>query len=153
VDLLYGEVDDSMSAQHDFLTSPASFAQFLVAWEASTLPKAQWTHAAHVAVGACYVVRFGASALERTRDGIRRYNEAVGTVNGPSSGYHETLTRFWSLVLAKAVAGMDDPFDAARQAVQLFGDERGLHTRYYSFDVVASAHARREWVAPDLRQL
>jgi len=140
-----------MPLQQDFLTSSDSLAQFLAAWEAGTLPKAQWTHAAHVAVGACYVVRFGASAFERTSAGIRRYNEAVGTVNGPSSGYHETLTRFWSLVLAKAVAGMDDPFAAAVRAVALYGEERGLHIRYYSFDVVASTHARQNWVPPDLQ--
>ena len=90
-------------AKHDFLTSPAFLEQFLDSWEAGTLPKPQWTHAAHVAVGACYTVRFGASALEHTRAGIRRYNEAVGTVNGPDSGYHETLTRFWSIMLGKAL--------------------------------------------------
>ncbi len=142
-----------MPVQHDFLTSPASLAQFIADWEAGILAKAQWTHAAHVAVGACYGVRFGTSAFERMRDGIRRYNEAEGTVNGPSSGYHETLTRFWSLVLAKAVAGIDDPFNAVTKAVTLYGEQRSLHTRYYSFDLVASTYARQNWVPPDLQPL
>ena len=138
---------------HDFLTSPASLEAFLAAWEAGVLPKPQWTHAAHVAVGACYTVRFGASAFERTKAGIRRYNEAVGTVNGPDSGYHETLTRFWSLILANALTGVTEPFAAAFKAVELFGEERSLHTRYYSFDVVRSTHARQAWVPPDLQPL
>ena len=140
-------------AKHDFLASPASLEAFLAAWEAGVLPKTQWTHAAHVAVGACYTVRFGVSAFEHTRTGIRRYNEAVGTVNGPDSGYHETLTRFWSLILAGALNEVTDPWAAACKAVDLFGEERSLHTRYYSYDVVRSAHARQTWVPPDLQPL
>jgi hypothetical protein len=142
-----------MSAQHDFLTSPASLEQFLADWEAGVLPRRQWTHAAHVAVGACYAVRYGASAFEHTRTGIRRYNQSVGTVNGMDSGYHETLTRFWSMVLAKALTGATDPWSAACRAFEMFGDERNLHTRHYSLDVVRSAHARQTWVPPDLQSL
>ena len=142
-----------MSAKHDFLTSHASLEAFLISWEAGVLPKPQWTHAAHVAVGSCYTVRFGDSAFERTAAGIRRYNEAVGTVNGPDSGYHETLTRFWSLILAKALVGATGPWPAACKAVELFGEERSLHTRYYSFDVVRSPHARQTWIPPDLQAL
>ena len=89
-------------------------------------------------------------AFERTKNGILRYNEAIGTENSDTSGYHETLTRLWANVLAKLVAGCTDPWEAACEAVERFGEDRELHHLYYSFDVVRSTVARRTWVPPDL---
>ena len=60
---------------------------------ALTLPKHEWTHAAHLTVGVWHVDRYGAAdALTRLRAGIRRLNESHGNVNTPASGYHETIT-------------------------------------------------------------
>jgi hypothetical protein len=139
--------------EHAFLSSRPAFEQFVAAWEAGTLPKPQWTHAAHVAVSACYTVRFDESAFDSMKAGILRYNEAVGTINGPDSGYHETLTRFWSTLIARHLQGITDPWQAACRAVEQFGEGRTLHTLYYSFDVVRSLEARRAWTPPDLRSL
>jgi hypothetical protein len=136
--------------RYEFLSTAEAFDAFVAAWEAGALPKAQWTHAAHVAVGACYSVRYPDSALERMRNGILRHNAAVGTPNNDTSGYHETLTRLWLTVLERAVAGFRDHWEAARFAVEHFGEERDLYRLYYSFDVVRSVEARREWVPPDL---
>jgi len=136
-------------APYDFLASRESFERFVGAWEAGTLPKPMWTHAAHVAVGACYTVRYSAQAFEKIKRGILRYNAAVGTENTEISGYHETLTRFWSEVIADAVAGCNDPWEAAQAAVRKFGDQRKLPERYYSFDVVSDREARRRWIPPD----
>jgi hypothetical protein len=127
-----------------------SLENFIAHWEAGVLPKAQWTHAAHVAVGTYYAVRFPDCALDKTREGIIRYNQAVGTANTDTSGYHETLTRFWAGILTREVEGIEDPLAAVRQAVQRYGDQRRLHERYYSFDVVNSVAARRSWMPPDL---
>ena len=138
-------------APYAFLVSRAAFHDFLAAWETSTLPKNQWTHAAHVAVGAAYTVQFGDNAFEQIKKGILRYNETVGTVNTDSSGYHETLTRLWSIVLANVTQGMVDPWAAACRAVEIVGEERNLHRLYYSFDVVRARKARRIWVPPDLK--
>ena len=80
------------------------------------LPKAAWTHEAHVAIGACYVLRYGESAVNELRRGIKRHNAAVGTVDTPTSGYHETLTCFWAGVVSRLVRGASDPWLAARQA-------------------------------------
>lgn len=134
---------------HPWLASAATFAAFIDAWELGTLPKTAWTHAAHVAVAACYRVRHGAAALARTREGIVRYNTAVGTANTDSSGYHETLTRFWSGVIATEVEGIDDEWRAACVAVERFGDDSHLHMQYYAADIVRSVEARRGWVPPD----
>ena len=141
--------NDSTSVGLDFLVSAEAFAEFVAAWEAGTLPKTRWTHAVHLAVGACYTVRYGAAAFERIKAGILRYNAAVGTRNTETSGYHETLTRFWANVLAKIVDGCESPLQAARTAVALYGSQRDLPQLYYSFDVVQSAEARRRWIPPD----
>jgi len=81
--------------------------------------------------------------------GIVRYNQASGTVDS-SSGYHETLTRFWSITVAKSINGHSDPYEAACKTVAVLGEDRDLHTLYYSFDVVRNSEARRTWVPPDL---
>jgi hypothetical protein len=133
-----------------FLASDEAFAAFVTAWEQGTLPPAQWSHAAHVSIGACYAVRHGDGAIAKLRAGIRRYNEAVGTANTATSGYHETLTRFWAGVIAEAVAGYVDERQAACHAVARFGHDRDRPRRAYSFDVVSSLEARRTWIAPDL---
>ena len=135
---------------HAFLETRESFAAFMQAWESGRLPKAQWTHAAHVAMGSAYVVRHGPAAVDEMRRGIKRHNAAVGTLDTETSGYHETLTRFWTIVLSRWVAGYSDPWLAACHAVGKFGEERGLHGLYYSFDVVKDRAARAGWVPPDL---
>jgi len=135
---------------HPFLETRESFAAFVEAWESGRLPKAEWTHAAHVAMGSVYVVRYGTSATEEMRRGIKRHNAAVGTLDTETSGYHETLTCFWTSVLSRWVEGYSDPWLAACHAVGRFGEERSLHTHYYSFDVVKDRAARAAWVPPDL---
>ena len=57
------------------------------------IPKAQWTHQAHLVVGLWHVHRFGGDeAMTRLRTGIRRLNEHHGTPNSTTGGYHETIT-------------------------------------------------------------
>ena len=68
---------------------------FVQQFEALTLPKTSWTHVAHFVVGLWYLSHHPLpDAIERIRKGIFRYNEAVGTINSDTSGYHETLTLF-----------------------------------------------------------
>jgi hypothetical protein len=140
----------ALRPQYDFLKSSENFEKFLAAWECGALPKSLWTHAAHVAVGAYYAVLYSDSAFERTRAGILRYNKTKGTENSSTSGYHETLTRFWANLLAEFVTGIADPWEAAVQAVNKFGEERDLHHLYYTFDVIRSTDARRMWIPPDM---
>jgi len=124
------------------------------AFEAATLPKEEWTHAAHVAVGAHYVFLLGeADALATMRQRVRAFNEAVGTINSTTSGYHETLTRFWIAVLARLRAAhpTESKLEYVQGAVTTYGSRRDLHRMYYTFDVVKSVDARQNWVAPDHR--
>jgi flavin reductase (DIM6/NTAB) family NADH-FMN oxidoreductase RutF len=137
--------------QYRFLSCRREFAHFVSLWEAGALPRTEWNHAAHVAIGAYYATGCGSTAFERIKCGILRYNAATGLPNTAGSGYHETLTRLWAGIVLKAVEGFQDSFAAARFAVEKFGEERDLHHLYYSFDVVRDVTARQSWIAPDLR--
>ena len=134
----------------------AELDDFLEQFEAGTLPKAKWTHAAHVLTGACYVHQLDeAAAIVRMRDRVRAYNVGAGGQNTATSGYHETITVFWIKLLAKLLREQKALPRAsfATVALEQFQDRRELLRHYYSFDVVGSERARREWVAPDLHQL
>jgi hypothetical protein len=138
---------------YPFLASDSSLRDFVALWESRALPKAQWTHAAHVAVCAFYTAEFDAiEALRRMREGIPLYNEAVGGQNTDDSGYHETLTCLWAKIVADFLAEghFATPYAAVYAAVLRFGQERKLHEAFYTYDVVADRRARREWVAPDV---
>ncbi|MFS6827277.1 hypothetical protein [Cyanobium sp. ATX-6F1] len=74
-------------------STAAEIEALVVAFEAGTLPRARWTHEAHLVVALKTLEQrpFNA-ALEHLRTRIRAYNEATGTANSDHSGYHETLT-------------------------------------------------------------
>ena len=139
---------------HPFLASDTILREFVSSWEKHTLPKAEWTHAAHIAVCAFYTAALGSEeALQRMREGIPLYNVASGGQNSEDSGYHETLTCFWAAIIRDFIAASQFPttfaavqprglFDAT---VLQYGQQRKLHEEYYSFDVVAD---RREWIPP-----
>jgi hypothetical protein len=138
--------------RYPFLESEQALEQFLRQWKAGSLPKSAWTHAAHVAVAACLAFAHPpATAFELTRTGIIHFNHCVGTANTDTSGYHETLTRFWSDTVGRLVRGGGFPsrLAAVRSAVNRFGEARDHHRSYYSFDVVRDSRARREWIPPD----
>src|SRR5579871_6474589 len=69
---------------------------------ARTLPKVEWTHRAHFA-SALWLMETSADgeAQRLLPDLIRAYNEATGTANTDTSGYHETITQV-SLRAARA---------------------------------------------------
>ena len=63
--------------------------EFLHAFETAVLPRAEWTHEAHVRMGFLTLRRMSfADALLWVRHHIRCYNAA----NGNHTGYHETIT-------------------------------------------------------------
>lgn len=129
---------------------------FLRAFEGCTLPKSEWTHAAHLLTGACFVHQMGRdAALRKMRECVRRYNESVGGKNTSTSGYHETITVMWIRLLdglRQEHPAMDRASFAAL-AVQRFVARRDIFREYYSFDLVASTEARLEWVEPNLKRL
>src|SRR5215471_296028 len=144
-------IENNETSGPGFLRSEAELSRFLAQWRAGTLPKSEWTHAAHVAVAACHLFdRPKDKALEEIRAGIIHYNTCVGTANTDHSGYHETLTRFWTGVIAGLLRPeFSSRLEFVRAALDRFGGDSALFRSYYSFDVVKDVRARREWIAPD----
>ena len=57
-----------------------------------SLPRSEWTHAAHFAVALWLLKRRGSHAAREMPPLIRAYNEVTGVPNTVTSGYHETIT-------------------------------------------------------------
>ncbi|MBA3240067.1 MAG: hypothetical protein H0T60_02430 [Acidobacteria bacterium] len=125
-------------------------------FEAGTLPRAHWTHAAHLTVALWYALQFDwPEAVTRVRRGIKLYNEAHGISTTPTSGYHETLTLFW---LRHVRAFLEGDFNEGRSLVALANDlvrgaGIGLPLTFYSRELLFSPEARAFWVEPDLKTL
>ena len=122
----------------------------------ASLPKQEWTHLAHLAVGLWHVERYGSEeALTKLRTGIRRLNDSHGTVNSPTSGYHETITRVYVVLLSAFAARFNDMSLTARLASLLNGplSDRALLFKFYSRDRLMSPEARLNWVDPDIAPL
>jgi hypothetical protein len=127
--------------------------EFIAAFEAGTLPKARWTHGAHLLTGACYVYDLGeAAAIDKMRLCVSRYNEAVGGKNTDTGGYHETVTVAWIKLLAGLLreSGAVERAAFARRAVERFEGDREILRRYYPVEVLRSVEARRAWIPPTL---
>ena len=121
--------------------------------EARTLPKPEWTHAAHFAAAVWMLSRPDRDALREMPGLIRAYNEATGVPNTDTEGYHETITRA-SLAAARAWLRPGVPLSDSLAA--LLASDHGRSDwllRYWSKDVLFSVPARREWVEPDLQAL
>lgn len=129
--------------------------EFIHSFEEGTIPKSEWTHAAHLRVACWYLLHYSREdAIERLRSGIRHLNECIGGRNTETSGYHETLTVFWVGVVGRFLAEYPGTPEEATEAVLAeYGTRSGLFRDYYSFNVPASREARARWVPPDLSEL
>ncbi len=135
------------------MSNTESIARGLIA---RTLPKAEWTHEAHLRAGLWHVLQHGAAAaLPLLRERISAYTESVGTANTDTSGYHETITRFYVVVIDRFLAVHDRGLPLDRLAAQLIAEhgDRRLPLRHYSEGRLFSVVARRSWVEPDLRPI
>lgn len=126
-------------------------------FRACTLPKAEWTHAAHFAAAIWLIARCPEVDADADMPGmIRRYNESVGGVNSDTEGYHETIT-LASLRMTRAHLATecgDAPLHAihARLMAGPLG-QRDWMLAYWSRERLFSPDARRHWVEPDIKSL
>lgn len=123
-------------------------ADVVAAFHAHSLPRAAWTHEAHLTVCWEAVQRLGVdAALPELRGAIRSYNESTGTSNTDHSGYHETLTRYF----VGAVAAVN-----ATNLPELLADprcRRDAPFTHWTRDLLFTIDARTGWTNPDLAPL
>jgi hypothetical protein len=121
-----------------------------------SLPKPEWTHAAHFAVTLWLMRHHPAMDLKSEMPGrIRAFNEATGTPNTDTGGYHETIT-LASLAAARhqLEASPDRNLHEILDALlnSPLGDSKWL-LGYWSRERLFSVAARRAWLPPDLQPL
>ena len=120
-----------------------------------TLPKPEWTHAAHFAAAFWLLTRPNRDALREMPGLIRAYNEATGVANTDTSGYHETIT-LASLRAARAWLDARPHHPLHRSLAEMLASDYGRSDwmlAYWSKPLLFSVEARRTWVTPDLRPL
>ena len=124
-------------------------------FEAGTLPRAHWTHQAHVRVGLWYLLSLGlGGAMRRMRRMVRRYNTLTGKTLHERAAYHETITVHWIWTIEMWRRRNSSPGSNWHALFRrLEGDpimrpERVF--RHYSAQVLFSGLAHAEFVAPDI---
>jgi hypothetical protein len=120
---------------------------------ARTLPRAAWTHEAHL--GACLWLVSERPDIDIDAEIagiIRRFNESVGGVNDDTQGYHDSITRAYVAGVRRFLAETTKTGLAARVNAMLLSDvgRRDWPLRFYSRDLLFSVAARRGFVEPDL---
>jgi tetratricopeptide (TPR) repeat protein len=119
-------------------------------FEESRWAYANWHHAEHLTIALHYVRRFPLpEAVNRMRDGIRRYNR----IAGPGARCHETLTVAWMNLVSefsKAEQGTQEELTA--RLVERWSNRWQL-SDWYTRDRLLSDAALRGWVEPDLKPL
>lgn len=122
-----------------------------------SLPKREWTHAAHFAA-ALWLLRHRPALAEpeAMRGLISGYNEATGTANTETAGYHHTITIASLRAARYHLSGFADQAPLGpvldRLMASAQGDKEWL-LAYWTRPVLFSVAARRAWVEPDLAPL
>lgn len=121
---------------------------------ARTLPRAEWTHEAHLAATTYLALKHVEIDLDVELPGIiSRYNESVGGVNSDTEGYHDTITRAY----LRGIRLFLEEADTGRPIHELVNEllmspmgRRDWPLRFWSKDRLMSVEARRSWVEPDI---
>ncbi len=113
---------------------------------AKTLPKEEWTHAAHLKVGLWHLLRYTPTeAMLLMRCRIIAYNDVTQTPNNLDRGYHETLTYFWIWVIQQFLATANQQQDFEALASDLLASpfaDRGLPFKYFEREILFSVAGR-----------
>jgi len=117
-------------------------------FEAGCFDATSFDHEAHLYVAWLYVRKYPpAEAIGRFSAALRRLTASLGV----PGKYHATITWFFLLLIAERCACTPAPdWEAFRQANQdLLRRDEDIVSRYYSAELLATRHARENFVLPD----
>jgi hypothetical protein len=124
--------------------------EFLAAFESCRIPKALWTHEAHVRMAWLYLRRKPlGEVIPRVRQAIQRYKASLGN----TEGYHETITLAYLVLIDDRIdrGPSEATFAAFSGAFPSLLDRRlSALLEHYSREVLFSSEATRTFVEPDL---
>jgi hypothetical protein len=122
-----------------------------------SLPKQEWTHAAHLIAAAWVISARPDLVPSSAMPGIiRRYNAATGGENTDSAGYHDTITQASLRAVGAFLAGLPSGTRLDEACALLlespYADKSWL-LDHWSRECLFSTEARRGWLAPDIAAL
>ena len=119
---------------------------FLHHFEAAQLHP--FAHAEHIRMAWLYLRRDGwETGYARIQAGLKYFAAALGQ----SDKYHETITRFWALLVQHAIDAQPGlkTFAAFQEAFPILFDKTVIR-KHYSQAVLWGDEARHDWVEPDM---
>ncbi len=126
-------------------------------FENGRLPKENWTHETHFVMALWYCCQQPLpQAIESIKEGIKKYNISIGGENTDHSGYHETITVFYTRLIINYVLQTVAGRQFESQLNGLWQQEflkKDFPFKYYSRELLMSKEARKNWLAPDLQPL
>lgn len=141
--------------QADFYKTDEDVVRLVQQFEACTLPRSDWNHAAHLTIAMWYLSKYSKTeAIGLIRTGIQHYNQCNGIVSTINSGYHETLTLFWIAIACRFLAAANHNASISASIndfISTYREQKTLFYEYYSHEVIMSWEARQSWVTPDLK--
>jgi hypothetical protein len=128
--------------------------EFIAAFEACTLPNAEFTHQGHLRM-AWYYLRGGdyEAGLTAIRDGIKRYANSLGA----TAKYNETVTVFYARLVHHCLSQEGSRAltwgEFAERHPILFDRVSPPSLRHYKKETLLSDEARTRFVEPDVKPL
>lgn len=144
------------ATDHYHFASDEAMYLAIHAFETGDINRFLWRHRHHILATCWLLEKNPNTALDELRAGIHRVNKALGTKDAPTRGYHETITRFWFLVIRQRWQKLSPalPFPSRANIVLNELADRGAMLReHYSDAVLMTPTARVGWVPPDLKPL
>ncbi|CAF1193452.1 unnamed protein product [Rotaria sp. Silwood1] len=130
-------------------------AQFLNDFQTAVLPFEQWTHAAHIRMAylVCKSSNNFDEALLKIRQGIQHFNGLHAAKL--KVGFHETMTRFWTIVIWNATQKCDSSILNSNDFIDKnsYLLDSSLWKQYYSPTLMFSSDAKRDFIDPDLKPI
>ncbi len=121
-----------------------------------SLEAKQWTHEAHLRVALWHAIRFTPEeSLTKLRYGIKRFNESIDVANTNISGYHETITYFYTKIVAHFLTTQDltRPIDEIAEDLIAAIGHKDVYAEFYSKERFLSNEGRDDILEPDLKAL
>ena len=128
---------------------------FLLKFESTAWPLAEWHHRQHIKVAYLYLLRFPLeTAAVKIREGIRSYNAAHQVPESLTRGYHETMTQAWLRLVHFTLCeyGPAQTADAFFEEHPQLAQKQALRF-FYSRERMLTAEAKAAFVEPDVTPL
>ncbi len=136
--------------------SKHQISQLVENFKTRKLPKADWTHHAHLTVAVWHIKNHDFfEAVCQLKSGIILLNDSHQTENTSKSGYHETITIFWASVIQMYASLFRElPLE---QLVNGFLNsnlsDKNLLFKFYDRTTLMTASLRTIYEAPILSEL